>query len=378
MHESDVDQQRSDPLLGKNFLDQYFVLEVKGTGGMSTIYKARRLRDQHMVAIKILHAHILRNSASTKRLQKEAKALQVLSHPNIVSISDLGVTPEGQPYLVMDYVDGVSLEELLREHGAVRQERAVNMFLQICSALEYAHAQGILHRDIKPSNIMICQDDDGQYKVLVVDFGLAKLSAEHTDHVSLTATGEILGSPPYMSPEQCRGEDLDARTDVYSLGCLMYETLTGVPPFRADSWTAFIYKHLNEAPPPFKDRRQKSQVSKFLESIVLTALEKQPGRRQQSVQELRLQLEKWMAHGHSSGDLLAPFLVPRQTFYQWSKVAGKSAKLIFLSLGTGLFCAALAVVALVSFDMPESAPRFIREGCWALCNRSANAFIDMQ
>ena len=257
------------------------------------VYKANHLLMDRIVAIKMLKAHLVTNPQSLKRFQQEAKAVSYLMHPNIVAVFDFGVSPDAQPYLVMDYLDGINLTELIEQQKHLEVQRSIRIFLQVCDALAHAHQKGVIHRDLKPSNIMLVKTKDQDETVKIVDFGIAKLMPwAEKEFQKLTQTGESFGSPVYMSPEQCLGEKLDIRSDIYSLGCLMYETLVGSPPHLGKHVLETMYKHLNEQPLPPSTIMHDPTFPGSLERIVLKALSKQPADRYQSMTELKTDLEQ--------------------------------------------------------------------------------------
>ncbi len=232
-----------------SLLERYKLLEPIGEGGMSVIYKARHLLMDKMVAIKLLHARLGGSQTSVKRFQMEAKAASLLNHPNIIAVHDFGVMPNGTAFLVMDYEPGESLAAYISSHGPLSPQQSLPLFKALADALDHAHQQGVLHRDLKPSNIMIVQSASGELTGKIVDFGIAKVldpQAESGAKPQLTATGEVFGSPSYMSPEQCQGADLDNRSDIYSLGCLMYEALSGSPPFGGANTLEILFKQINQ------------------------------------------------------------------------------------------------------------------------------------
>lgn len=280
-------------MIGTVIADRYEILSVLGSGGMSSIYKAKHLELGKMFAIKIIHDHLASDLTMVKRFRQEAKAVSQLSHPNIVSVQDFGITTDGQPYLVMDFLDGIDLRTLT---GAPMQlHHAVPVFLQICEGLAHAHEHQVIHRDLKPDNIMMVQEPTG-VKAKIVDFGLAKTTKTTQ---KLTRTGDVFGSPHYMSPEHCLGEPLDHRTDIYSLGCIMYECMTGYPPFDAESPLQVINKHVHESPPPIAPELG---VPEWLEREIFRALEKNKERRHESAADLCNALTAGsasMAKGHS-------------------------------------------------------------------------------
>jgi serine/threonine protein kinase len=271
---------------GTIFASKYELLGVIGAGGMGVIYKARQIGLDKIVAVKMMHSH-LASEALLSRFHLEAKAIGALSNPHIVAIHDFDITTDGQPYIVMDYIDGETLAENLARRGQLPFEKFHSVFEQICEALSNAHRKGILHRDLKPSNIMLAKTPDEHADVRLMDFGLAKVVSDlETPPQALTRTGETLGSPLYMSPEQARGEKTDARSDLYSLGCIMYEALSGSPPFHGRSSIETMLMHQKQAPLPLKEASLGAVSDQYIETIVLKLLEKDPANRFQSVDDL--------------------------------------------------------------------------------------------
>ena len=270
----------------------YDVLGMIGEGGMSIVYKARHQMLNRLVAIKMLHSHLMRDEMQIRRFRQEAQALFVLEHPNIVSVRDFGTTEAGAPYLIMDYLEGKSLSEELRDSGPMPVGRALNVFIQACSALEHAHSKGIVHRDIKPSNLVLTKDKEGNDVVKVVDFGIAKLTQDGDINPGLTQTGDVFGSPLYMSPEQCLGQKLDARSDEYALGCVMYEVLSGDPPLVGESALATIHMHASDMPAPLTVPNCAPLLRDRLDELIYKTLEKSPDKRYESMRAVRRELEE--------------------------------------------------------------------------------------
>ena len=280
-----------DPLVGTTFADKYEILSVLGEGGMSVVYKARHKYMERVVAVKLLHEHLVGDPLAVQRFERESKAASSLSHQNIVTVHDFGMTKRGQAYFVMDCLEGESLGEVLERDVRLHLQDAISIFKQTCDGLEHAHKKGIVHRDLKPSNLVLIKQDDGTTLVKIVDFGIAKvLPKDGQAKQQLTQTGEIFGSPLYMSPEQCNGSDLDHRSDIYSLGCLMYETLAGVPPFIGDNFINTVVKHINEQPPEFTRTAPEASIPAQVEATIFKCLAKDPADRYQNVAVLRQSL----------------------------------------------------------------------------------------
>ncbi|HEY9783977.1 MAG TPA: protein kinase [Candidatus Obscuribacterales bacterium] len=277
--------------LGDIIDSRYEVVSFLGEGGMATVYKIKRLFFQDFGALKIAKHKISQRTG--QRFRKEAIAARDLDHPNLLRVYDFGLLSGDLPYFVMDYIRGETLAQKIKKDGMLSQEDAATILDQVCYALAYAHTKGVIHRDIKPSNIMLVSEPDGKISAKVVDFGIAKLLTEQETQ-GLTQTGEIFGSPLYMSPEQCLGHPVDHRSDLYSFGCTLFEALTGVPPFQSDSALTTMLKHQTEPPPSLKEVTLGKEFPQPLESLVARLLAKNPDDRPQSFSEARLLLQKAM------------------------------------------------------------------------------------
>jgi serine/threonine-protein kinase len=278
----------TDTLIGTVLEDKYEIQEKLGTGGMGLVYKAKHLLMKRLVAIKLMLPQYASNAVALKRFQHEAQAASHLNHPNILTVYDFGVTPQGLPYLVMDLLEGTNLSSVLESDGYLRPTRAINIFAQTCSALAHAHQKNVIHRDLKPGNIMLVEYEGRKDWVQIVDFGMAKiLQAVDGEKEDLTKAGEVFGSPMYMSPEQCMAKELDARSDIYSMGCVMYRTLTGKPAVQGSTAMECFNKHANGEPDAFASVCPEFNLSPNLESIVFKAMAKDPADRFQTMLELR-------------------------------------------------------------------------------------------
>jgi eukaryotic-like serine/threonine-protein kinase len=283
----------ADPGSDSALSDRYDSLELIGEGGMSAIYRARHKLMKRTVAIKLLHSHFHNKPDTLRRFQKEAEAISSMSHENVVHVFDFGQLQHGQPYMVMSYISGKSLSETIKEEGPLELKRCLTLFIQIGNGLEHAHKKRIVHRDLKPTNVMLSRDDTGQEQAVIVDFGIAKFMSEGEKTVAdLTRTGAVIGSPHYMSPEQCLGQNIDVPSDIYSFGCLMYEALCGKPMFAGGSALETMHKHVNEKPPLLPVINGNAALKAHMQAVIYHAVEKEPGRRYQTaadlVQDLRL------------------------------------------------------------------------------------------
>lgn len=269
----------------KNLSSRYELGEIIGFGGMSEVHKARDERLGRDVAIKVLRADLARDPTFYLRFKREAQNAAALNHPAIVAVYDTGeaeVDGGPLPYIVMEYVDGDTLRDMVRGDGPLAPRRAMEIIADVCAALDFSHKNGIVHRDMKPANIMI----NRQGAVKVMDFGIARAIADSSN--PMTQTAAVIGTAQYLSPEQARGEQVDARSDVYSVGCVLYEILTGEPPFTGDSPVAVAYQHVREDPQLPSNVHQ--GVPRELDSVVLKAMSKNPANRYQTAAEMRSDL----------------------------------------------------------------------------------------
>jgi serine/threonine protein kinase/tetratricopeptide (TPR) repeat protein len=285
-----------DSLIGHVLGGRYEIEERIGGGAMGEVYKAKHRLMKRQVAIKMMHPQTISGASALKRFQKEAEMASALNHPNILTVHDFGVSDEGSPYLVMNFLEGQGLTDLIENNGHMSVDRALHVFRQICQGLAHAHEKGVIHRDLKPSNIMLVKMDQDTDYVQILDFGIAKQLTPETGSDSLTRTGEVFGSPHYMSPEQCRAQPVDARSDIYALGCVMYRVLTGFPPLMGGDLVECLYKHVNEMPAPFSQIAPELNLPNDLEAVVFKALAKKPEDRYQSMNDLKSALESTEAY----------------------------------------------------------------------------------
>jgi len=277
---------------GLTLNEKYELLELIGRGGKSVVYRAQDLETKRIVACKILLPELINDELNFKRFRQEAIAAKRLEHPNINCVSDFGQW-DGQPFMIMEFLQGSSLSDLLNQEEKLSIPRVVAIAKQIAAGCGYAHSRNIIHRDLKPGNIIIISSSEHGDIVKIIDFGIAKIISETTiAGTKLTKTGDIFGSPLYMSPEQCMGRSVDHRSDIYSLGTLMYELLTGKPPLEGPTAMVTIFKHTKEMPAKFGDIGAQPKLTHAIENIVFKCLTKDPKQRYQSMDELINALSK--------------------------------------------------------------------------------------
>jgi serine/threonine protein kinase len=322
------------PDLGK----QLKITERIGKGGMGSVYRALDVESDRPVAVKVMHEHLKNDSPSVSRFQQEARAVISLSHENLVKALACGTAEDGAPYLVMEFVEGESLDRILKKETYIEAADAVEIFLQVCSALTHAHQSGIIHRDLKPGNIIITKDDKGKQSAKLVDFGIAKIrSLSERETSNLTKTGDVFGSPHYMSPEQCLGFDLDSRSDIYSLGCVLYECVSGKPPFEGHNPVQLIAKHLSSEVPTLRicDTSKGLKFNRGLENVISRCLEKEPTDRYFSAELVAADLRALLDDAPEAVPVLTPMgrrLDPlRGTFLFLCALSILSILLIFVS-----------------------------------------------
>lgn len=282
---------------------KYKLSEKIGAGAMGTVFRADDMAESRQVAVKLLHPHLLQAVKSRKRFETEAQAAFSLKHPNIVAIYDYGFWDE-TPYMVMELLSGTTLDQYLAEFERIPVDLFFRSFCQTASALHHAHTRAVIHRDVKPKNIIVVPSDGQLSMAKLVDFGIAKILWQGEDQ-KLTHTGESLGSPCYMSPEQCEGRKLDARSDIYALGCVMYEAICGVRPFEGENTLRTFFLHVNTDPPRLHEVIGDA-VPPGLEAIIFKCLAKKPEYRYQTADELRIALEQLRDRTSMTGGQLQP------------------------------------------------------------------------
>jgi len=323
--------------------DRYEFIESVGSGGMSVIYKAKQRLLDRIVAIKMLHSHVL-DDQTMMRFQQEAKAATSLQHRNVIKVHDFGVSEHGQPYMVMDFIDGPTLTELIGYRGSLPLPEAIEIMTQVCEALEHAHMHGVLHRDLKPGNIMLMETKDG-WDVRIVDFGIAKIieSADSVAH-QLTRTGELFGSPMYMCPEQCMSRQVDQRGDIYSFGCILYELLVGAPPHRGETLIETIFKHLNEQAKTLHQARPDIVIPDAVDEFVMKLIATKPEERYQTMSEVKQHLKT------IQGGALGSWFGTRSKF-KWKWKLSKSTTIMIA--GSVLACIGVASLLYSLFALQQ-------------------------
>jgi serine/threonine protein kinase len=270
--------------------ERYRIIRPLGSGGMGAVYLAEHILFHRNFALKTLDPNTI-TDISWRRFQKEAHAASMLDHPSLIKVTDFGIIDGRQPYFVMDFFEGITLSSILKNQGSLSQDLALDIVIKVCDAIGYAHGKGVIHRDLKPSNVMLARESSNP-EVKIVDFGLAKLTDGDIESTAMTKTGEVFGTAFYMSPEQCLGKAVDHRADIYSVGCLLFELLTGTPPFDGDAALPIMLKHQSEKPPSLKEASLGKSFPKDLESVVAKLLEKEPGKRYQTLPELSADLRR--------------------------------------------------------------------------------------
>jgi serine/threonine protein kinase len=301
---------------------------IVGRGGMAEVFRARDIRLDRIVAVKTLRDDLARDQTFQARFRREAQSAASLNHPSIVAVYDTGedmVGPTPVPYIVMEYVDGRTLRDLLREDRRLLPERAAEITDGVLRALDYSHRNGIVHRDIKPGNVMLTRTGE----VKVMDFGIARAVSDA--QATMTQTAQVIGTAQYLSPEQARGERVDARSDLYSAGCLMYELLTGRPPFTGDSPVAIAYQHVREQPIP--PSQIDPEIPDWADSIVLKAMAKDPAHRYQSAGEMRNDIQRALSGAPVAAPMRGEMYTGTRRMGQSTQLAGPTSAIPAYSYG---------------------------------------------
>ena len=278
-------------LEGKVLADRYRISRRIGDGGMATVYLGEHTSIEKQCAIKVLNIAYAHQQDAVDRFLREARAASRIQHENVIDITDFGRAPNGSVFFVMELLAGEDLATLVRREGPIPWARVRHMALQVCRALAAAHAKGIIHRDLKPENVFRIQRGADQDFIKVLDFGIARVVTGSMGGRALTSAGTVFGTPAYMSPEQCDGRPADARSDVYALGVVLFELLTGRPPFMADSPLGFLKQHCFDAPPSLRETAPDAQIPERVEAVVLKALSKEMDQRYAGMEALATALE---------------------------------------------------------------------------------------
>jgi serine/threonine protein kinase len=283
-----ADPQAPDPMLGQTLGNKYKVVRLLGEGGMGAVYEGEQTlgTTKRKVAVKTLHPHLSRDVKIKQRFEREVGTIAELEHPNTIQVYDFGVTEDGILYIVMEFLQGKSLADYIEKEGAMMPDRVAYIMDQVCGSLEEAHGRGIVHRDLKPDNVVLVERAGKKDFVKVLDFGIAKRSKEEDkNEQKLTQQGMVLGTPPYMSPEQFTGRPIDARSDIYSLAVMSYEMLTGKLPFQADTAWEWATQHMTQPPIPIESMAEGMRAPESMRAAIRRALEKSPDARFQTVKE---------------------------------------------------------------------------------------------
>ncbi|MCS6856103.1 MAG: serine/threonine protein kinase [Sandaracinaceae bacterium] len=285
---SQAGEAARDPWIGRILAGVYRIEEKIGEGGMGAVYRATHVHIDKAVAIKVLNKEIASNREAVERLRQEAVAASAIEHDNIVNVFGFDWAEDGSVFIVMELLRGESLASRLekKEGKGLGIQEAVKIALEICDALGSAHERGIVHRDLKPENIFLAQKGE-QERVKILDFGISKIKGKSAEELRMTRTGQLIGTPLYMSPEQARGEtDFDHRVDIYAMGVILFEMLTGSPPFKGRNYFELLWKHGNEAPPSMRECRPDLEIPDALEAVVRKALAKRKEERFGSMREM--------------------------------------------------------------------------------------------
>ena len=298
-----------DPNIGRDLLDgQFQILQKIGSGGMGSVYKAAQPAMNRMVAVKILHPKLTNRKDLVSRFRREARAMSHLTHPNTVKVFLYGDLDDGSLYIVMEYLEGRNLNQVVRKEGPMACERAVPVLIQVCGALQEAHLQGIIHRDLKPENIFLSTNGGLRDYPKVLDFGLAKVTERELrpGSIMLTQEGMVFGTPEFMSPEQAQGKPLDARSDIYSLAIILYEVLTGKLPFDARTPMEYIQMHVTRPPIPIDERVPGRRFPDGFDAMLRKALEKRPEDRYSSAADFAQALKPYAGMGGKGFTAMMP------------------------------------------------------------------------
>jgi eukaryotic-like serine/threonine-protein kinase len=355
----------ADPFIGRDILEgQFHVLQKIGSGGMGAVYKASQPEMNRTVAVKILHPKLANRKDLVSRFRREARAMSHLNHPNTVKVFLYGELEDGSLYIVMEFLDGKNLHQTVRKDGPLSWERALPVLVQVCGALEEAHQKGIVHRDLKPENIFLCNQGGLEDFPKVLDFGLAKVTEREMrpGSIILTQEGMVFGTPEFMSPEQAQGKVLDARSDIYSLAVILYESLTGKLPFDARTPMEYIQHHVASKPIDLNARVPEKKFPQGLAQVVAKAIEKKPDDRYASAGDFARALQAFVPNNRALADVIppptnSPIPPPTQSMPSISddktlvdpRPPVRAAPTLGMMLGVAAACLALGVILAIVF-----------------------------
>jgi serine/threonine protein kinase len=326
--------------------DRFEITSVIGSGGFGVVYKARQLNLDRDIALKVMHSWVIADSESVVRFEREGKILTSLQHKNIVVVHSFGIDQKQRCYMSMQYLQGRSLGDLLLNEGKMIWQRAVRIAIQICDALAVAHEHGVVHRDLKPHNVMLVEGPEADF-VKILDFGLCgALPDTMTDFQKLTQTGEVLGSVHYMAPEVCQGMRADRRSDIYSVGCILYECLSGRPPLDADDAIAVMFLQTGTMPPRLKEAGKHSDLPDELELAVFKSMQKDPRERFQTMEEFQ-EVLRAIVRGESASISVRDVVLPSST----KTPRGNAMRYALISL-----CALAAMVIVAALLFTSGTP----------------------
>ncbi len=287
-----MDEDRESGMIGSVLDARYRILHKVGEGGVGQVYLAEHVPLGRREAIKVLQPEVAVDPQFVSRFRREARAANRLQHPNIISVYDFGRLPDGRMFLAMEFADGIRLDQLLKREGALTVHRALHISAQLALAIDHAHSRGVIHRDLKPSNVILVEDKQERDLVKILDFGLAKIVApEYRELITVTARGDIFGTPAYMAPEQFRGEGSDPRSDIYALGCILFELLVGGPPFSGHNME-LMQAHTRTPPPQASSHRVDAAISAELDAAIDACMAKDADRRPQTGRDVFSILER--------------------------------------------------------------------------------------
>lgn len=358
-----------DVLVGQVIAEKYLITDFIGKGGMSSIYKVNHMQLDTVLALKLLDKNMWADPTAVKRFKLEAQTVSRLTHPNLITYRDFGVTADGQPYLVMDYIQGKTLGHKIKETRGIFLPTVLEIFEQLCEGLSVAHGLGIVHRDVKPGNIMFLTEDSIDVKL--VDFGIAKIVAEeNNESQQLTKTGDVFGSPLYMSPEQCMGRKLDNRSDIYALGCVIYESMTGRHAVSGNTILDTMNKHVSLMPslpseirPDLGSAQQASWVNlDDFEYVVMKCLQKNPNDRYKTVDDVLVDLKKVKNQISLDKDLPTTSVKSLRRSTEFERTSPKEifqmvATAAYVLAGIGVVGAIVAIFVLTNKSTPAPPPR---------------------